>query len=511
MASGSVWEVVGPWFSRLFANAAVVSGGPRHNRRGQWHFGSRMNRALMPGIIASLEIEQLEVRAVLDADWYGTVGGILGGPTTYTAPPSTGTTTAPKSTTIPPISTTIGSTGSTTTMTGSATFGGTFLSSTSSFAWRPNGEQWFETFGTDPLSGVVSENRDLTGGLSQQYSSDTAAAKPIIPIDTTSNSTSVPTGPLTNTLRIGEVTQSSVMIDHTGIQQGSPLRIVLQATSNFPSGKYDAQIQVVASTGMISLTQTLAQNVLVENRESSLFGRGWAITGLEQLVPQAGGSVFLSGVGLPTDAAGWIHIGGPNEALNQAGWTDQLLLQFANADVYGNCSATLSGPDLIWPGLAAFAEEHPVDNRPPWLQTIPTTPIEFDPAMLPPWHPHYVLPWEYPPEHPRYSLPWNLPLDHPYHSEFPLFPGKLKPPKPPEPLGGGLGRPVVGAPGGVPVFPVPPGQIRPPLGMPMIVRPPRPPLIGPPPNMPLIMPLIEEEIELYPPGDYPETWTLPVG
>jgi YD repeat-containing protein len=48
---------------------------------------------------------------------------------------------------------------------------------------------------------------------------------------------------------------------------------------------------------MYSLTQTLTQNVLVENRESSPFGRGWTVTGLEQLVPQAGGTVFLSGAG----------------------------------------------------------------------------------------------------------------------------------------------------------------------------------------------------------------------
>ena len=51
-------------------------------------------------------------------------------------------------------------------MTGGGTFAGTFLSSASSFALRPNGQQWFETFGTDPLSGVVAVHRDLPGGLS---------------------------------------------------------------------------------------------------------------------------------------------------------------------------------------------------------------------------------------------------------------------------------------------------------------------------------------------------------
>lgn len=295
MASGSVRDVVGWWMSGMFPNVAVVSRSRHHNRRGG-HSGSRLNRNLMPGILAASQIEQLEDRTVLDADPYGAMGGMPGGTTTYTTPPPTGTTTTPPPAMIPP-TTTSGSTGATTGMTGGGTFGGTFLSSASSFTLRPNGQQWFETFGTDPLSGVVAVHRDLPGGLSLNYSSDTAVAKPIIAVDTTWNFASLPTGPLTATLKISGVTQSSVTIDHTGIQQGSPLRIVLQATSNLPSGKYDAQIEVVAPTGMYSLTQTLSQNVLVENRGSSPFGRGWTVTGLEQLVPQAEGTLFLSGAG----------------------------------------------------------------------------------------------------------------------------------------------------------------------------------------------------------------------
>lgn len=247
-------------------------------------------------VLAASQIEQLEDRTVLDADPYGMLGGMPGGTTTttYTTPPPIIPTGATTTTTTTSTSTT---TGLTTGMTGGGTFAGTFLSSASTFALRPNGQQWFETFGTDPLSGVVAVHRDLPGGLSLNYSSDTAVATPIIAVDTTWNFASLPTGPLTATLRISGVTQSSVTIDHTGIQQGSPLRIVLQATSNLQSGKYDAQIEVVAPTGLYSLTQTLSQNVLVENRGSSAFGRGWTVTGLEQLVPQAGGTVFLSGAG----------------------------------------------------------------------------------------------------------------------------------------------------------------------------------------------------------------------
>lgn len=126
---------------------------------------------------------------------------------------------------------------------------GTFLGSVSGGVLRPAGQQWFETFGTDPLSGVVAVNRDLPGDLSLSYSSDAALTLPIVTADTTWDSISLPTGPLTATLTINGVTQSSVVIDQTGLQSGSPFRIALQATTPLATGKYDAQIQVTAPIG----------------------------------------------------------------------------------------------------------------------------------------------------------------------------------------------------------------------------------------------------------------------
>jgi hypothetical protein len=151
VANGSVRDVVGRWISDAF-HAVEVAGEHRHGHSRRGHRRPTVNQGLMPGILAAAQIERLEDRTVLDADPYGAMGGMPGGmpggtTTTSTSPPP-GMTTI----TIPPTTTT-GSTGS---MTGGGTFGGTFLSNTSSFALRPNGQQWFETFGTDPIPCRVS-------------------------------------------------------------------------------------------------------------------------------------------------------------------------------------------------------------------------------------------------------------------------------------------------------------------------------------------------------------------
>ena len=247
------------------------------------------------GLNTTTQTEALEDRAMLDGDPYGMGGSMPGGMGTG----GTGSTT-----TMPTGTGTTGGTGTTTTTTGGGTNGttmaGSFLGAVNGGVLRPSGQEWFETFGTDPLSGVVGVHRDLPGGLSLSYSSDTASTLPIVAIDTTWNSASLPTGPLTATLKINGVTHSSVVIDHTGLQPGSPLRIALQASTPLASGKYDAQIEVSAPSGTYTQTQTLTQQVLVENRTTSAFGKGWSISGLEQLIPQTGGTLFVNGAGVRT-------------------------------------------------------------------------------------------------------------------------------------------------------------------------------------------------------------------
>jgi YD repeat-containing protein len=108
----------------------------------------------------------------------------------------------------------------------------------------------------------------------------------------------LPTGPITATLRINGVTQSSVVIDHAGIPQGTPIRISLQATTSLASGEYDAEIVMTAPIGTSTQMQTLTQQVLVEDRSNSAYGKGWNLSGVEKLIPQSNGTLFINGAGV---------------------------------------------------------------------------------------------------------------------------------------------------------------------------------------------------------------------
>ena len=284
MVSGVVRSLVAMLFADCGSPCSFRS---RNSRRKAGRGGQFRAADASLGIVAAGQTETLEDRAMLDGDPYGTGGSM---------PPTTTTTST--TTTTPPATTTATSTNTTTTTTTGGTTAGTFLGSVSGGVLRPAGQEWFETFGTDPLSGVVAVHRDLPGGLALSYSSDTALTLPIITADTTWNTTSLPTGPLTATLKINGVTQSSVVIDQTGIQLNSPIRIALQATTPLATGKYDDQIEITAPMGMSSQTQTLTQTVLVENRTTSAFGKGWSVAGLKKLVPQTGGTLFVNGAGV---------------------------------------------------------------------------------------------------------------------------------------------------------------------------------------------------------------------
>ena len=304
MVRGSVGRLV----TRLFSSDTRYSS--RAMRRKAGCGGQLSSVRLSPGMLTDRQTEVLEHRVLLDGDPYGGSGSGTGygsGSGSGAGYYSGSTSSASGSGTASGSGSGTGySGGSSSTGTTSGTMAGVFLTPGSSGILKPNGQQWFETFGTDPLSGVVSVQRDLPGGLALSYSSDTASLLPIVTTDTTWNIASLPTGPLTATLSINGVTQASVVIDQTGIQQGTPIRISLQATTPLASGKYDAQINISAPIGSSSQTQTLTQQVLVENRTASPFGKGWTINGLEKLTPQSGGALYINGAGVRVwfDSAG---------------------------------------------------------------------------------------------------------------------------------------------------------------------------------------------------------------
>jgi RHS repeat-associated protein len=75
------------------------------------------------------------------------------------------------------------------------------------------------------------------------------------------------------------------------------------------------------------------------------------------------------GAGLLADAAGSIHIGGPNGALNQAGWTDQLLFQFTDADADSSSFSPLATRYLYGPAVDQIFAVESASSDPLWALT----------------------------------------------------------------------------------------------------------------------------------------------
>lgn len=163
---------------------------------------------------------------------------------------------------------------------------------------RPIGQQWFNNFGTEPLTGATALARDLPGGLGLEYRSDTDGL-PIVIADTKWDQTSAPIGPIEARLLVDGVQHSSVFLDGASVSQGDEIRVALAVTTELATGEYEAEIQFIADVGAGSTTTSVTQQLLVENRASSEFGIGWTLAGVEQLYDDPGnGTMYVNGSGL---------------------------------------------------------------------------------------------------------------------------------------------------------------------------------------------------------------------
>ncbi len=68
-------------------------------------------------------------------------------------------------------------------------------------------------------------------------------------------------------------------------------------------------------------------------------------------------SYIYDGAGL---LAGAVHIAGPNGALNQAGWTDQMILSFTDSDADSSQSEELTASPATSIGYSSNANSAPV-------------------------------------------------------------------------------------------------------------------------------------------------------
>ena len=143
----------------------------------------------------------------------------------------------------------------------------------------------------DADSGALNTNIDLPGynptvpALSLTYNSMTANPLPIVTVhDQLNPAASVPTA-VAATLTFNSVAGTTWYYNTSTMTPGDVQQIALQANAtSLSTGRYSYSVQLVDEASS-NTTYTYTGTATVLNQSSSAFGDGWAIEGLEQIIP----------------------------------------------------------------------------------------------------------------------------------------------------------------------------------------------------------------------------------
>jgi RHS repeat-associated protein len=137
----------------------------------------------------------------------------------------------------------------------------------------------------------------LTLGQSLIYNSNTEP-RPVVAVETSLLAgASVPTS-IEAVLTFNGVSGSTVTYSTSGLSAGTPLRFVLQADgSGLATGYYDYTMTITAKYGGGDVVQTFTGSQAVVNRNASEFGRGWWYAGLDELVVNGSGALWVKSNG----------------------------------------------------------------------------------------------------------------------------------------------------------------------------------------------------------------------
>ncbi|MBC7856989.1 MAG: cadherin-like domain-containing protein, partial [Pirellulaceae bacterium] len=148
------------------------------------------------------------------------------------------------------------------------------------------------------MTGVNTVVQDLSLGQRLIYRSDTVSLKPVIVVETSLKSGASIPNSVDATLTFNSVAQSTVSYTNTGLAAGDTLRFALQAdATSLATGNYAWSMTVTANyTGSTSSTTYSGYHAVV-NRAATVFGKGWWLDGLDQLVVSGSGALLVRGNG----------------------------------------------------------------------------------------------------------------------------------------------------------------------------------------------------------------------
>ncbi len=161
---------------------------------------------------------------------------------------------------------------------------------------------------TLPAYRSLSQNRNL----SLTYSSIAADPRPIVTLDTTLNVRAAVPNSYSTRLVVGGVQQGGeVFTDTRSLPEdaNSTSRLSVQFdASTLVTGRYPYQATVFSNYLNSSIGGIANGHVIVLNRKNSPLGSGWALTGIQQLHPQADGTLLLTS----GDGTALLFTGGPD-------------------------------------------------------------------------------------------------------------------------------------------------------------------------------------------------------
>ncbi|MCB0013095.1 MAG: VCBS repeat-containing protein, partial [Anaerolineales bacterium] len=154
------------------------------------------------------------------------------------------------------------------------------------------------------------------------YNSNWAAPHVQIPFEVTiAQVSAVPDLFAYQTEFAGVISHEPVYLDTSGLNEGQDETIrasVYLDAAHLPTGSYWHNIRATNFFGNASVATDLTGRSLIVNNQSSYFGAGWSLAGLQQLFPQADGRMLI------TDGSGTAQLFSPESLVNSPALFPQL-------------------------------------------------------------------------------------------------------------------------------------------------------------------------------------------
>ncbi len=190
------------------------------------------------------------------------------------------------------------------------------------------------------LHGSLERIEPLTPGLSLTYQSDTQSNAIVVVETSLLSSGGVPSA-ISAQLTFNGTAGTNYGYSTSGLTAGRSLRFAQQAnTSALATGRYNWQLDVTTTYSGIPTVHAFTGSTNVVNRNSATapFGRGWQLSGLDQLVAQTGGLLLARSDGTTlwfadNGSGGYLHAEGDD---TYATLVKNANLTYTLSDTHGN-------------------------------------------------------------------------------------------------------------------------------------------------------------------------------